>query len=79
MRSVRELFMEYSELAPKMTGDILLNVMESDDMAFLSDYVAQNIQLRAEDKQQLLEQAEPRRRMMLLSRVLMQELSLIHI
>ena len=77
LRSVRELFMEYSELAPKMTGDILLNVMESDDMAFLSDYVAQNIQLRAEDKQQLLEQAEPRRRMMLLSRVLMQEIDVL--
>ncbi len=77
LRSVRELFMEYSELAPKMTGDILLNVMESDDMAFLSDYVAQNIQLRAEDKQQLLEQTEPRRRMMLLNRILMQEIDVL--
>ena len=31
LRSVRELFVQYSELAPKMTGDILMNVMENDD------------------------------------------------
>ena len=77
LRSVRELFMQYSELAPKMTGDILLSVMENDDMAFLSDYIAQNIQLRSEDKQQLLELSDPRRRMTLLSRILMQEIEVL--
>src|SRR5699024_1212275 len=63
--------------APKMSGDILLNVMENDDMAFLSDYIAQNIQLRGEDKQLLLEQADARRRMTLLSRILMQEIDVL--
>lgn len=77
LRNVQELFVEYSELAPKMTGDILLNVMETRDMAFLSDYIAQNIQLRAEDKQELLEQVDPRRRLMQLSRVLMQEIEVL--
>ena len=77
LRSVRELFVQYSELAPKMTGDILMNVMENDDMAFLSDYIAQNIQLRPEDNQLLLEQADARRRMALLSRVLMQEIEVL--
>ncbi len=77
LRSVRELFVQYSELAPKMSGDILLNVMENDDMAFLSDYIAQNIQLRGEDKQLLLEQADARRRMTLLSRILMQEIDVL--
>lgn len=77
LRNVQELFVEYTELAPKMTGDILLNVMESRDMAFVSDYIAQNIQLRAEDRQELLEQVDPRRRMLLLSRVLMQEIEVL--
>lgn len=77
LRSVRELFVQYSELAPKMTGDILMNVMENDDMAFLSDYIAQNIQLRAGDNQLLLEQADARRRMALLSRILMQEIEVL--
>ena len=73
LRTVRELFGQYAELAPKMTGDILMNVMESEDMAFLSDYIAQNIQLRSEDKQQLLEQVDARRRLSLLSKILAQE------
>ena len=39
IRNLRELFVDYVDLSPKMNSDVTLNVMENDQMSFLCDYV----------------------------------------
>ena len=77
IRNIRELFMEYSDLAPQMTGDIVANVMENNDISQMADFIAQNIQLELEDKQRILEQIDPRKRLLLLTKILMQEIDIL--
>ena len=48
-------------------------------MGTLSDYIAQNIQLRFEQKQLLLETQDPRRRMQLLLRLLAEEIEILRL
>lgn len=53
IRQTYELFERYIELAPKMTPDILLSVLASEDPGYIADYIAQNLSLRAGDKQSI--------------------------
>ena len=45
-RRLQEAFEEYSSLAPRMTPEVVMNVMSAEDLGYLSDYIAQSIQLR---------------------------------
>ena len=51
IRSTYELFESYAGLSPRMTGDVLISVLASDDPGYIADYIAQNIAMRASDKQ----------------------------
>ncbi len=73
MRNAQELFMEYVTLVPQMASDVIMHVMGARSIAYLSDYIAQNVQLKFEDKQSLLETLDPRKRMLLLLRMLAEE------
>lgn len=73
LRQAQELFMDYTTLVPQMASDVVMQVMGATNPVSLSDYIAQNVQLHFEKKQQLLETQDPRRRMTLLLRLLAQE------
>ena len=79
IRNLQETFEEYAELAPKMHSDVLARVLESEDMAFLCDYVAQHTSLKYTDKQEVLEQKSPRRRIGLLIKKLAAEVEILRI
>ena len=79
VRNAQELFMEYTTLAPQMASDVIMNVMAARDPGALSDYIAQNVQMTFENKQRILELQEPRRRMVLLLRLLTEELEILHL
>jgi len=79
LRNAQELFMEYSSLMPQMASDVIMNVMAGRDPGAMSDYIAQNVQMNFEQKQQLLEIQEPRRRMQLLLRLLAQEVEILQL
>ncbi|MBU5433136.1 endopeptidase La [Intestinimonas sp. MSJ-38] len=79
IRNVQELFVDYTDLVPKVNSDVVLNVMESRDMGYLCDYVAQNTALKYPDKQEVLEQLNPRRRMALLIKKLASEVDILRI
>ena len=79
LRNAQELFMEYSSLVPQMASDVIMNVMAGRDPGAMSDYIAQNVQMNFEQKQQLLEMQEPRRRMALLLRLLAQEVEILQL
>ena len=63
MRSTYEMFQNYTELAPKISPDLLINVLASDDPGYIADYIAQNIAMRNSDKQAILEELRPVRRL----------------
>ena len=46
---------EYSELLPKQPESIFTTVMDATDPGFLADFIAQNSNLRYQDKQSVLE------------------------
>lgn len=56
LREIQESFDEYAELAEKISPDVVLNVLSSDDPGRLADYIASNIMLRFDQKQKILSQ-----------------------
>ncbi|MBR5389773.1 MAG: endopeptidase La [Clostridia bacterium] len=79
IRNAQELFMDYVTLVPQIAGDVVLQVMGGRDLDSLSDYIAQNVQLRFDQKQLLLETQDPRRRMGLLLRLLAEEIEILRL
>ena len=58
-RQIQELLETYLSLSPGVSPDIIMNVMSSEDIGELCDYIAQNLQLRYQVRQRILELAEP--------------------
>jgi len=77
LRTLRDLFMEYSDLAPKMSGDVLMKIFDSDDMSYVSDFIAQNTFIQHTDKQLILEESDPRKRCALLTQILTREIDIL--
>ena len=79
LRSCVSLFQEYLQLSPEMPGEQILNVLANPNPAYVSDYLAQNVHFRLEDKQMLLEESAPSRRLALLVRLLNREIDVMSI
>lgn len=77
MRSTYEMFQNYTELAPKISPDLLINVLASDDPGYIADYIAQNISMRNTDKQAVLEELRPVRRLERMYRLLCREVEVL--
>jgi ATP-dependent Lon protease len=63
MRSVAEQFENYSKLNKKMPAETAVQLSEIDNPSVLADAVAANIHLKVSDKQSLLVEANPLRRL----------------
>ena len=59
LRQTWNLFSEYAELAGGIPEEVITTVMDSRDVAFLADFITQNIALRHTDKQEILEEMAP--------------------
>ncbi|WP_297242717.1 endopeptidase La [uncultured Flavonifractor sp.] len=79
IRQTYELFETYIELAPKMTPDILLSVLSSEDPGYIADYIAQNLPMRTGDKQAILEELRPVRRLEKLCQNLCREVEILEL
>ena len=77
MRSTYELFQRYAELAAKVSPDLLVHVLSSQDPGYIADYIAQNIAMRNADKQSVLEELRPVRRLEKLHRLLEREVEIL--
>ena len=77
IRSTYELFRQYTELAPKTAPDLLINVLASEDPGYIADFIAQNIAMRNSDKQAILEELRPVRRLERLYRLLTREVEIL--
>ncbi len=79
IRNVRELVLEYDAITSQVPNEVIMTVLNNNDFAYISDYIAQNIHLGYEDKQTLLEQTDPRRRMSQLIKLLASEVEILDI
>lgn len=73
IRHVRAVFAKYAEVCPRLAPDIGMNVLSSDDPSYLADYIASNIPIALELKQELLEQFSPVKRLETLAGILLNE------
>ena len=77
LRSVYEVFQGYTELANNVAPDLLVNVLASDDPGYLADYIAQKTPMRNSDKQSILEELRPVRRLEKLYSLLCREVEIL--
>jgi len=79
LRQTQKLFEEYSQYAPKMTDDTLLQVISADNIGFLADFIVQNIAVRHADKQAVLDEMHPVRRIRLVMSLLSRETEILKV
>ena len=77
VRKAYELFERYGELSEKLPAELILNVFGSRDPGYIADYIAQNIPIRGEDKQTVLAELHPVRRLEKVNRILARELQVL--
>ena len=56
VRNLKAAFETYLSLNPKMSKDVVFNILSSTDPIFLSEYIAGNLLLKYQDKQTILEE-----------------------
>lgn len=79
IRTTYELIEHYCELSTKVSSDIMLTVMGSQKPGYMADYIAQNISIRGEDKQAILEELRPLRRLEKMNQILRKEIRVLEI
>ncbi len=62
VREAKEIFDDYARIVPNIPSDVMLGIAARNEAGSLSDFIAGNILLRYEDKQRLLEELNPFRR-----------------
>ena len=79
MRIVKELLLRYSTMNPKLNRDTIKLLTETGDLEYLLDQVANNIPLRYEQKQELLEASDLTLRYEVITRILSNEIEVLRI
>ena len=79
IRRCCELFTEYGNVSGNVTPEMMLKLIDKEDPSFVADYIALNVYLKTRDKQTLLEERDPVRRLRLLATFLTRELEILDI
>ena len=79
MRQIGNHLERYTQLSDRVTPEVYLKVLASSDPAYMADFAAQNLPLKFEDKQAILEEIKPNRRLELLSRILIREIRILEV
>lgn len=77
MRTVKGLFEDYSLLSPRMPKEFIGSVMTADDPEYLSEFLASNLPIPVEEKQEVLEQSNIAKRLEILAEILENENSVL--
>lgn len=79
IRQCLSLFDEYVHLFGALPPEIIAKVADSDEPGYIADFIAQNIYMKPEKKQALLEELKPLSRIQLLNRDLVREIAVMSI
>ena len=77
LRQTYGVFGEYQSLVNNISDDVVSAVIDDDDPGHLADFLAQNITLRHQDRQRVLEQLNPVKRLQLINEILTHEVDVI--
>mgnify|MGYP004461220295 FL=1 len=77
VRRTYVLFGEYRELANGLSEDFAAAVLDCEDTGRLADLIAQNITLRHQDRQRVLEELQPDKRLRIVNDILTHEVDVI--
>ena len=74
------LFSQYAEASSgSLPTEALINIADSTDSGYVANYIAQNVYMKPEEAQQLLEELRPSRRLARLTQIVTRELTLLGI
>ena len=73
------LFDQYAQLSGNVTQETLVHVVGATEPGYLADYITQNIYLRFQNKQLVLEELRPVCRLQLVNRLLTNEIGILKI
>lgn len=79
VRTVQDRFAEYAEYAPRLSSDVVLAVAAGGDPGYLADYIAQNIAIDFQIKQEILEELNVTKRLTRVIRLLTDETEILKI
>ncbi len=79
VRHIKDLFGDYAEVAPKVAPDMMLAILANDDPGDLADFIAGNIMLDFTEKQRILDELSPIKRLEALSVILTRETELLSV
>ncbi len=79
VRTIKSIFDEYTEIVPKLAEELVASIFAEEDPQKLFDIIVQNIMLRFEDKQLLLEKSDLYGRLRLLAEFLEKETNILTI
>lgn len=79
MRIIKELMLRYSTMNPKLNRETVKLLTETGDIEYLLDQVANNIPLRYEQKQELLEASDISARYEVVTKILSNEIEVLRI
>lgn len=79
IRETQKTFEGYAEVAPRMTNEVLTNVLAATETGFLADYITQNIFIRHTEKQEILEIRDKTKRLEKVCGILYRETELLEL
>lgn len=79
LRNCVSLFEEYLQTNPDAINEQIINVLAHPEPSYISSYIAQNVHMRIEEKQSILEEVYPSRRLVALGKILNHELDILAI
>ncbi len=79
MRGVANNFMKIIDATETLSEELKVVVMNIDDPGRLADLVATNLDIEVREKQNILEEPTPRKRLQLLSKIVMRELDVLEL
>ncbi len=79
MRGVANNFLKIVDASETLSDELKVVVMNIDDPGRLADLIATNLDVDVAEKQQILEERAPRKRLQLLSKIVMRELDVLEL
>lgn len=79
IRESYNLFEKYCALSPNALPGAIVNILNSDDPGYVADFIAQNVNLRHEDIQSIIEENRPVQRLEKLNKLLARELQILNL
>ncbi len=79
MRAAAEVFEEYASINVKISPDTVLTVMTGEKPGEMADIIAANIQMRIDQKQEILSKFDPEDRLITMIRILKSEIEILNI